>query len=193
MPQNTRNSIEEDGWSFTKLDNCKILQNFDCGDDDLNEYFKHDVVAHRELLLTETYHISLASFDLPFPIGIVSLCNDSVRKEKVKTLNFYKELPEKKQYPDYPAVKIARLGIHNIFQRHNIGSKMINLIKKMFITDNRTGCRLITVDAYNAVNERDDRVIKFYEKNDFQFFNNKDLNKQTRAMFFDLKRLTGPG
>ena len=71
-----------------------------------------------------------------------------------------------------------------------MGSSMINLIKKIFITDNRTGCRLITVDAYNKGHYgRDDRVLKFYLSNDFRFFNDKDIAKKTRVMFFDLKRL----
>ncbi|SLM30375.1 hypothetical protein MTBBW1_2200029 [Desulfamplus magnetovallimortis] len=55
---------------------------------------------------------------------------------------------------------------------------------QLFLLDNRTGCRLITVDAYN-----DSKVLKFYQKNDFSLFSEKDKNKKTRAMFFDLKRL----
>ncbi|CCK81235.1 MULTISPECIES: hypothetical protein [Desulfobacula] len=153
----------------------------------MNEYFKEDAVAHREELLTETYQLTDTSSELPFPIGLVSLCNDAVRKEKIKGQDFYKDLADKKRYPAYPAVKIARLGIHIDFQNVNMGRHMINLIKRMFLDDNRTGCRLLTVDAYNNENEK---VVNFYKKNDFQFFNNKDATRQTRAMFFDLKRLS---
>ncbi len=183
--QDQRNSFEKDGWLITKLNNFKSLHEFSCGDHDLNEYFKEDAITHRELLLTETYEIKDTKTFLSFPIGMVSLCNDAVRKEKIKNQKFYKNLPEKKRYPNYPAVKITRLGVHSVFQGCQIGSHMINLLKTMFISENRTGCRLITVDAYNKKN-----VIKFYEKNQFQFFSDKDKNKKTRAMFFDLKRLT---
>jgi GNAT superfamily N-acetyltransferase len=184
MPHNTRNSIEKDGWLLTKLIDFKLSIPFDCGDCDLNEYFKEDAVSHREELLTETYQLIDTTSELSFPVGLVSLCNDSVRKEKVENHDFYKDLPEKKRYPAYPAVKIARLGIHKEFQKLHVGSHMINLIKEMFLDDNRTGCRLITVDAYNR-----EGVIKFYQHNDFQCFNDKDKSKGTRAMFFDLKRL----
>ena len=184
MPQNTRNSIKEDGWLLTKLTDFKLSIPFDCGDCDLNEYFKEDAVSHREELLNETYQLLDTNSDSPFPIGLVSLCNDSVRKETASGHDFHQHLPEKKRYPAYPAVKIARLGIHKNFQGMDVGSHMINLIKTMFLDDNRTGCRLITVDAYNK-----EKVIKFYEKNDFQCFNEKDKRKKTRAMFFDLKRL----
>jgi len=33
-----------------------------------------------------------------------------------------------------------------------------------------------------------DGIPEFYMKNDFQFFYDKDKNRNTRAMFFDLKR-----
>jgi len=56
--------------------------------------------------------------------------------------------------------------------------------RNSFHYNNRTGCRFLTVDAYNR-----DNILKFYTKNDFQFFYDKDKNRKTRAMFFDLKRL----
>jgi len=52
MPPNTRNSVTGDGWSLKKLDNFETLFDFDCGDGDLNEYFKEDAILHREHLLT---------------------------------------------------------------------------------------------------------------------------------------------
>ena len=53
----------------------------------------------------------------------------------------------------------------------------------MFITDNRTGCRFITVEAYS-----DDKTINFYEKNNFDFYLDNDTEKPTRIMYFDLLR-----
>lgn len=190
MPYDTRNSITEDGWAFTKINHFKHLEPFDCGDDDLNQFFKEDAIAHKEELLTQTYEFTDQTTELPFPVGLVSVCNDSVDRRKIKEQAFFADLPPEKRYPAYPAVKIARLGIHQDFQEKHLGSSMVNLIKKIFITDNRTGCRLITVDAYNEGHHgRDDRVLRFYSNNDFQFFSDKDINKETRAMFFDLKRL----
>ena len=70
------------------------------------------------------------------------------------------------------------------FQGKNIGTHALNIAKKLFTTENRTGCRFLTVDAYNK-----QPVLKFYEKNGFSPFNEKDANKDTRSLFFDLKRL----
>ena len=59
----------------------------------------------------------------------------------------------------------------------------MNLAKQFFTTENRTGCRLITVDAYNRPD-----VVTFYEKNGFRFLTSDDADKETRIMYFDLKR-----
>lgn len=47
----------------------------------------------------------------------------------------------------------------------HIGTNLINIVKKIFVTENRTGGRFITVDAYNT-----QHVLDFYIRNDFDFF-----------------------
>lgn len=56
---------------------------------------------------------------------------------------------------------------------------LLDFIKLYFLSDNKTGCRFITVDAYlNAV--------PFYESNDFQHLKKHDDDLLTRLLFFDL-------
>jgi hypothetical protein len=184
MQQNERNSFSKDNWILTKIANLDTIQDFDCGDHDLNEYFQHDASVHRKELLTESYSFKEATED--FPVALISLCNDAIRSD-FPILKEWVELHlnRKKWYSSYPAVKIARFGVGIPFQGKSIGSHAINMIKELFITDNRTGCRFITIDAYNT-----DSVLNFYKKNEFQFLSAKDKHKRTRSMFFDLKRLT---
>jgi GNAT superfamily N-acetyltransferase len=92
-----------------------------------------------------------------------------------------KAFPQSKHLRYYPAVKIARLGVSSDFTRLGIGSEIIEFLKVFFIIRNKTGCRYITVDAYN-----NQKTIKFYEKNGFALFTQEDANKQTRTMYFDL-------
>ncbi len=185
MRESDRNSFEHEGWRLSKLFDFGMATGFDCGHADLNDYFRQDALPHRDELLAETYAL-VAAREGNIPVALLSLCNDSVRIEKVRD---HLDLPETKRYPVLPAVKIARFGVNRPFQCHQLGSLVINLTKLFFLTDNRTGCRLITVDAYN-----EEAVTRFYGRNDFQFFSDKDRNKPTRAMFFDLKRLkTGVG
>lgn len=127
MQTDLRNSVELNDFLLSEFNDYNLLDSFDCGNKDLNEYFKKDAV--------------------------------------------------------FPAVKITRLGVHIDFQKNNIGSFLLNMVKQLFLLDNRTGCRLITVDAYN-----NPKVLNFYQKNYFSSFSDKDARQQTRAMFFDLKK-----
>ena len=180
---NSRNNVESNDFLLSEFNEYQLLDSFDCGNKDLNDYFKIDAVLHRQELLSKTYSLTSNIDSLPFPIALIDLCNDSVRKDKVKDLPFIEEIPEQKRYFVFPAVKITRLGVHVDFQKNNIGTFLLNMVKELFLNENRTGCRLITVDAYNQ-----SKVLQFYHKNHFNFFSDKDVNKQTRAMFFDLKQ-----
>jgi len=176
-----RNSYSDQGWELLKVNDYDRLKEFDCGNEDLNDFFRNDALAHKTELLCETYFVREATVKDEFPVALISLCNDAVRHENVW---WWLSLHATKKYPSYPAVKIARFGVGSRFQRRNIGTHVINMIKKLFLTDNRTGCRLVTVDAYN-----DPEVLDFYLKNEFQFFSDKDKSKKQRSLFFDLKRL----
>ncbi len=57
-------------------------------------------------------------------------------------------------------------------------------MKNWFTTNSKTGCRFLTVDAYNNPD-----TLNFYKKNDFEFFTSDDENDSTRAMYFDLIRI----
>jgi hypothetical protein len=209
MPRNDRNRIEYNGWLLEPLRNQDHPVEFDCGDDDLNEFFTQDVVEHDLELLTKTYALTPIGATISEgnkPVALVAFCNDAIRQEMVverasktfwKTLS--KALPHPKRYDVFPAVKIARLGVSKNYQRSGAGTTILNITKQLFLTNNRTGCRFITVDAY--INEC---AIALYKKNHFQFFGVKDETHsksileqfaaktpkkiETIPMFFDLAR-----
>ena len=173
-----RNEIREGGWLLKplKIEDYSNLEWFDCSNDDLNEFFQKDALAHKQELLAETYYLSFKNI----PIALASFANDKIElsfNKRKKILS-----PQKARYKSLPAVKIARLGVHKTLQKLGIGSQLINLCKKLFVVNNRTGCRFITVDAYN-----NEKVLGFYKKNGFDFLNDKDLNAKTRIMYCDLK------
>jgi len=176
-----RNTFVDGSWTLRKIESQTICDPFDCGDDDLNEYFRVDAPLHKQELLTQTYCLQ-DSTRPDLVVALLDFCNDAVRIEKYKKAI---EIPPRKQYSTLPAVKLTRIGVAKQLQGMDIGSHALNMIKKFFTTDNRTGCRLITVDAYNT-----ERVIRFYEKNGFKPFSDKDKRKQNRSLFFDLKRFT---
>lgn len=177
-----RNVFVDGSWVLRKLENKEICDLFDCGDDDLNEYFLVDAALHREELLSQTYYLHLSKYP-DLVLALLDFCNDAVHLGQYKgKIN----IDPVKQYRHIPAVKLTRFGVQKEFQGNNIGTKALNMVKKFFVTDNRTGCRCLTVDAYN-----EPRVLNFYTKNGFKPLTEKDKNKKSRALFFDLKRLVG--
>ena len=66
---------------------------------------------------------------------------------------------------NFPSVLIGRLAVSENFQGHGIGSEILDFLKIWFSdSHNKTGCRFLAVDAYNA-----QPVLKFYEDNEFSF------------------------
>jgi hypothetical protein len=182
MLREERNIFEKGGWILRKVVDYPKLCDFDCGHDDLNEFFQKDALSQKQELLNETFALYEVTEESDCPVALISLCNDAIRKESIIAFLGFKGT--KKEYPFYPAVKLARFGVVKDLRGKCIGTHAINMIKELFLTNNRTGCRLVTVDAYNR-----DEVLNFYRKNDFEFFSDKDKNKQQRSMFYDLKRL----
>lgn len=188
MLQRKRNFLQSGDWILRQIHpetSQGILESFDCGDPDLNDYFRNDALLNKESLVGQPYFLHIADDDQT-PVALLDLCNDAVRKHGSKRHPGYSDVAEiepAKQYEFLPAVKITRFGVNAAYQGHGIGSHSMNMLKTLFTTENRTGCRFLTVDAYNRSS-----VINFYQKNDFKFFSDKDMTKDTRAMFFDLKR-----
>jgi GNAT superfamily N-acetyltransferase len=158
----------------------KILEigdnySFDCGDHDLTEFFLENAIPHKKELIGVTYFF----YDEPnkSAVSFFTVSNDAVRTD-----SFKESLPEGKKYNFYPAVKIGRFGVNKEYQKQSIGKQMMNFIKSFFVLENKTGCRFLTVDAYNR-----QEILEFYGKNGFTFLYEKDANKQTRTMKYDLK------
>lgn len=175
-----RNAVEKSGYLLSPFDAYSKLGDFDCGDDDLNEYFRRDAAAHRLQLMTQTYALTLKD-DPNAILGLVDLCNDSIRAKECHTAAH--TLPKGKRYPALPAVKITRFGIKRDMQRQGLGRLVVAMLVNLFHVDNRTGCRFITLDAYNKPN-----VLAFYTQRHFDFMTDDDKDRNNRAMYLDLLR-----
>lgn len=134
---------------------------FDCGDSEINEFFIEDALPHKQELMAESYVFEYKNS----PVALVSIQNDSIQfddEENRERQQFGKgiSLPFPKRYKSIPAVKLGRLGVHKKYAGNRFGSNLLSFCKKLFVTENRTGCRLITVDSYI-------KKISFYKRNDF--------------------------
>ncbi|MDB6120439.1 MAG: hypothetical protein JWO08_4220 [Verrucomicrobiaceae bacterium] len=136
------------GLSLIQCDNLPFT-GFDCGDAEVNQWFAKDVAPCTEQLLVKSFELKAP--DTPAKsrhIGLVSLCNDAVLKRDLIDML---PVPEDKLFSSWPAVKITALAVATDFQRRGLGSEIIRLIAQLFTTDNRTGCRFITLEAHTAV------------------------------------------
>lgn len=134
---------------------------FDCGDEDLNDFIKNEVQFYKKQLIAMPY-VVVEKGKTDKVLAYFTLSNDKIavtdfasnnQFNKFKKKNFNKE----KYLRSYPSVKIGRLGISKELHGVGIGTNIIDFIKLYFLEDNKTGCRFITVDAYNA-------AVPFYEK-----------------------------
>ena len=122
----------------------------------MNRYFRIQSPQYRKELLAASYCFCPQDYTGVIPLALVDLCNDVIDCQDPM-------LRETSGYDTrvIPAVKIARIGVHKIWQRRGIGSTLLAAVRTMFVTENRTGCRYLTLDAFNT-------VLPFYRKAGFQ-------------------------
>jgi GNAT superfamily N-acetyltransferase len=162
--------------------NTKIKP-FDCGDKDLNDYLFNDAITYLTELFAVTYLYEYGDETVAF----FSVSNDKISYDEKSITRtdwnrFCRSIPYPKRHHGNPAVKIGRLGINKKFQKLGIGTQLLTYIKMFFLDNNKTGCRFITLDAYNKP-----QTISFYQKNGFSFLTENDKGDETRLMYFNLK------
>ena len=188
----------EDNCTFSILsqdliESCKA---FDCGHDDLNDFFTNDSQSYSSQLLGKSYCFLLdenpKEIVCAFTISNDSIKTNNLPNNRKKRVN--KEIPRVKHFRSYPAVLIGRLGVSDKYKQNGIGRELMDFIKSWFIDpENKTGCRFVVVDSYN-----EDIPLAYYQRNSFEFlFSSPEQEKaymglpedyalKTRLMYFDL-------
>lgn len=179
----------------------KTCQPFSCGEDDLDEFFAKDCLVNQRKLLGKTYLFCLKSNPSTI-VTAFSLSNDSIRLTNRITDEYKEQFLDDADLCDkalkrFPAVLIGRLGTNKAFAGQGYGTAIMDFIKVLFRTNNRTGCRFLIVDALNRP-----ETLHYYEKNGFNYLINDErleakymgigvgrLPLNTRLMYFDLLKL----
>lgn len=172
-------------YEIRKLELIDSVKQFDCGDEDLNDFIINDAPLYRKTLLAMTYVLEHKNTNRV--VAYFSVANDHISIKDFPTNTDFNRFRKhkfvnEKRLKSYPAIKLCRLGIDKSIQGQQIGTFLIDFISTLFITDNKSGCRFLTVDAYY-------NAIPFYLKNDFEFLSSEDENQRTRLMYFDLSDL----
>ncbi len=182
-------------------DILRYCDEFNCDNEDLNDFFTNDVLDYTSQLLGKSYCFTLDSNPKTI-VAAFTISNDSIKTKflpNARKKKLIKNIPRPKQMNSYPAVLIGRLGIHKDFRKidgeeQKTGDQLMDFIKSWFVDGkNKTGCRFIVVDAYNT-----EIPIRFYTRNGFEFlFSTEEQEKEftnlhtddfleTRLMHFDL-------
>lgn len=138
----------------------QIPQDFDCGDQDLNDFLLEDALKHNVDSIAST---TLVTYDDKV-MGYFALCADAIRldeQEIEEILTEYRMLP----YKDYPAIKIARLAVHCDYQGKGIGTYLLDVIVGKALSvkeEHKIAIKFLSVDAKN-----NPRSLKFYSDNGF--------------------------
>ena len=159
--------------SVVPLNKSLRIENFDCGDSDLNEFIRHDSFAYDEKMLAKTY-VTIYRAEI---VGFFSICTDAIRLSKEER---FEEFGVAKPHPDYPSIKIARLAVALGRKGQGIGAFMTkHAIGKAIEISKEAGCRYVTVDAYPE-------QASFYGRKCGFARNLDDLNGRNISMRYDL-------
>ncbi|MDL2321955.1 GNAT family N-acetyltransferase [Desulfosarcina sp. OttesenSCG-928-B08] len=171
-----RNEYSNGKYNLRPVTDFSIFTGFTCcgpddADRDLDDFIRDDAERHLQDKMAVTYGLFFPEKKLShFPLAFFTLQNDAL---KIQSPGYPYKTP--------PAVKIGRFGVSFEFQSKGIGTDVLTMIKDFMCSDNRTGCRYITVDAYNQP-----RVLDFYLKNGFFFLKSPNSQRRQEPLYFDL-------
>ena len=182
---------------FETLSEDHDLSDFDCGDEDLNDFLKNDALNLQNSNLNVT---KLVMCDGKI-IGFVSLLTDALILKKINDENLKVKikgkLGVKSKNTNVPAVKIGRFALDKKFSGKGLGSHILrNILHNLkFIAENNIGFKFIVVEGYaKAFNfyvlkngfenlKKDDEKVK-----NIDFISQRDPTKKF-YLYLDLEKI----
>jgi GNAT superfamily N-acetyltransferase len=171
-----------------------VISDFDCGDDDLNEFFNHEALLYSRQMLAETVffrHKISGKTVCAFSYSASCIKTADLPGNRSKTVR--KFVPWEKSLRAYLGMLIGRLAVAGEFSGQGAGSQLMKSIKSYCYEYFSSFVRYLLVDAFNKPS-----VIRFYQKNDFlTVYSSEEQEKQsyrqspegslrTRYMFYDM-------
>lgn len=172
---------------MSPVEDFTIFAGFSCLNDsdtdrDLEDFIRNDAQKHFVDKIAVTYQLFSLQAINDGPIGFATLQNDAIVIDE--DIDFH-DVCKKYDYRAFPAVKIGRLAIRFDLQGKSLGKMFLTMLKEMFTTNNRTGCRFVTVDARRD-KKNDVDVRGFYSKCGFSELACRGKTSTYVPMYFDL-------
>jgi len=115
---------------------------FNCGDKDINEFFKTDALVYNEQKIASTFLFVLNNEIL----GFFSVAADSI---KLKVSEKESHNIQNKPISEFPAAKIARIGRDVKYKNQKIGENILKwAVGYIMKCSEMMAVRFVTVDSY---------------------------------------------
>lgn len=158
---------------------------FSCGVKELDDFFRYEVKECVERKYLSAYCAYTESSGI---VAVFTLMNDAIMiPSEEEKADFFDDLRLEedtdavsffKRQSSYPAINIGHLGTSIGFQDRGIGMMIVEFVVGTFSQYKQAGCQFVTVDALN-----NEKSIRFYLNNLFNFQTNKDFYSSTRRMY----------
>ena len=140
----------KENYYFETLNESHYLNDFDCGDEDLNDFLKNDALIQQDKKLNLTKLVICEDM----LIGYVSLLTDrltikNIREDRIK-LDLKNALNINSKNKPIPAVKIGRFALDKKYSGQGLGSHILRNILATLkkISETNVGFRFIVVEGY---------------------------------------------
>ncbi len=160
------------------------FSDFDCGREDINDFFLNDASDYQDELFGKTYIFvreeAPSNIVAAFTVANASVFTKRLPNARKKKISY--EIHQSKGSINYPAVLLGRLGVDLRYQHAHLGPQIIDFVAQWFSSDNnKSGCRHLIVDAYN-----EQGLIEFYERNGLKlFFSTEQQERDYRSLDAD--------
>ena len=130
--------------TIRRLEKSDEVENFDCGDEPLNNYLKRHAWTNQEKV---SIGVTYVAFDDAAPytvLGYFTLATSSVARDRLPK-RYVRGLPPY----DLPLILLARLAVDRRFTGRGLGHALLSEALKITLrVADEVGCRCIVTDAY---------------------------------------------
>ena len=130
--------------TIRRLEEFDEVENFDCGDEPLNNYLKRHAWTNQQKISIGVTHVAVDESAPRIVLGYFTLATSSIPRERFPK-KFVRGLPPY----DLPLILLARLAVDRRFSGRGLGHALISEALKITLrVADEVGCRCIITDAY---------------------------------------------
>ena len=130
--------------TIRRLEEFDEVENFDCGDEPLNNYLKRHAWTNQQKISIGVTYVAIDDSAPYTVLGYFTLATSSVPRDRFPQ-KYVRGLPPY----DLPLILLARLAVDKRFSGRGLGHAMIaEALKITLRVADEVGCRCIITDAY---------------------------------------------